>query len=222
MMSDATDEQLSHFRSNIFPVIQFFKQEELLHVVRYTYAIYRYIQDENTVSHTCIYSFGQVTLERSFLEIFHDIYDKVLLILSRLPQSPTHEIMTEAKEVVEAITLLTSPVRNNSSINRREFSSKERSRVVNKSSNQHHKALNKDVRDVLSLVQAGSIMERVSSVNAKSRKKQANSVLRKHFFLNGRPPRLTSSEYQLSHHIINNNTEKTNTNRLYSLTRKQD
>jgi hypothetical protein len=79
--------------------------------------------------------------------------------------------MTEAKEVVEAITLLTSPVRNNSSINRREFSSKERSRVVNKSSNQHHKALNKDVRDVLSLVQAGSIMERVSSVNAKSRKK---------------------------------------------------
>jgi hypothetical protein len=58
MMSDATDEQLSHFRSNIFPVIQFFKQEELLHVVRYTYAIYRYTQDENTVSHTCIYSFG--------------------------------------------------------------------------------------------------------------------------------------------------------------------
>jgi hypothetical protein len=34
IMSDATDEQLSHFRSSIFPVIQFFKQEELLHMVR--------------------------------------------------------------------------------------------------------------------------------------------------------------------------------------------
>ncbi|EFX74539.1 hypothetical protein DAPPUDRAFT_251696 [Daphnia pulex] len=141
MTSNAADEQLSHFRSSIFPVIQFFKQEELLHMV---------------------------TLERSFLEIFHDIYDKVLLILSRLPQSPTHEIMTEETEVVDATTLVTSPARNNSSISR-EVSSKERSRI--KSSNLHHKALNKDVRDVLSLVQAGSIMERVSSVNAKSRKK---------------------------------------------------
>lgn len=130
-----------------------------------------YIQEENTVSHShtyiYLYSYGQVTLERSFLEIFHDIYDKVLLILSRLPQSPTHEIMTEEKEVVDATTL-TSPVRNTSSISR-EVSSKERSRI--KSSNLHQKALNKDVRDVLSLVQAGSIMERVSSVNAKSRKK---------------------------------------------------
>ncbi len=34
MTSNATDEQLSHFRSSIFPVIQFFKQEELLHMVR--------------------------------------------------------------------------------------------------------------------------------------------------------------------------------------------
>jgi hypothetical protein len=42
IMSDATDEQLSNFRSSIFPVIQFFKQEELLHVVRYTYAIQIY------------------------------------------------------------------------------------------------------------------------------------------------------------------------------------
>jgi hypothetical protein len=75
--------------------------------------------------------------------------------------------MTEEKEVVDATTL-TSPVSNNSSISR-EVSSKERSRI--KSSNLHQKALNKDVRDVLSLVQAGSIMERVSSVNAKSRKK---------------------------------------------------
>jgi hypothetical protein len=34
MTSNATDEQLSNFRSSIFPVIQFFKQEELLHMVR--------------------------------------------------------------------------------------------------------------------------------------------------------------------------------------------
>lgn len=166
-MSDATDEQLSNFRSSIFPVIQFFKQEELLHVVRYTYAIQIYSRWKYSL-YIPIYSYWQVTLERTFLEIFHDIYDKVLLILSRLPHSPSHEIMTEEKEVVDATTL-TSPVRNNSSVNR-EVSSKERSRVIN-SSNLHHKALNKDVRDVLSLVQAGSIMERVSSVNAKSRKK---------------------------------------------------
>jgi len=127
-------------------------------------------------------SYRQVTLERTFLELFHDIYDKVLLILSRIPQSPTHEIATTEDEVVDfvvvngkgsvavaAVTTLTSSVSSKTSFNGK-ITAEERTKV-NKSSNLQQKVLNKDVQDVLSLVQAGSIMERVSSVNSKSRNK---------------------------------------------------
>jgi hypothetical protein len=130
------------------------------------------------------YSYQQVALERTLLEVFHDIYDKVLLILSRLPQSPTHEMMSVEKEVVDfelanrkesavvgrthGDTTITSPVRNTTLVDGKITYDKQPR--ISKSSNLQQNILNKDVLDVLSLVQAGSIMERVSSVHSKSKK----------------------------------------------------
>lgn len=38
-----------------------------------------------------------MTLERPLLDVFHDVYDKVLLILSSLPQSEENEIPEAAQ-----------------------------------------------------------------------------------------------------------------------------
>jgi hypothetical protein len=66
---------------------------------------------------------------------------------------------------------LTSPVHSTSStLIDEKMISKKQSKST-KYSNLQHSILNKDVQDVLSLVQAGSIMERVSSVHSKSKKK---------------------------------------------------
>ena len=66
---------------------------------------------------------------------------------------------------------LTSPVHSTSStLIDGKMISKKQSKST-KYFNLQHNILNKDVQDVLSLVQAGSIMERVSSVHSKSKKK---------------------------------------------------
>ncbi|KAK4037166.1 hypothetical protein OUZ56_029208 [Daphnia magna] len=73
LQSESDSSTPNNFRSNIYPIIEFFKQENLLHTV---------------------------TLERPLLDVFHDVYDKVLLILSRLPQTSSDEVSDES-EVTE-------------------------------------------------------------------------------------------------------------------------
>ncbi|KAI9552304.1 hypothetical protein GHT06_022668 [Daphnia sinensis] len=129
----------NNFRSNIYPIIEFFKQENLLHIV---------------------------TLERPLLEVFHDVYDKVLLILSRLPQTPSDEA-SDGSEVPEIASAPKLEIASQSGIC---SLSAGRIRSTSTTLNLQEQVINKDIQDVLSLVRAGSIMGRISSA-AQSKQK---------------------------------------------------
>ncbi|XP_057376558.1 uncharacterized protein LOC130697767 isoform X2 [Daphnia carinata] len=121
----------NNFRSNIYPIIEFFKQDNLLHTV---------------------------TLERPLLDVFHDVYDKVLLILSRLPQTPSDEVSDE-DEVTETAKAPSAEIASQSGI-----CSVSAGRIRSTTAlNLKEQVINKDIQDVLSLVRAGSIMGRISS-----------------------------------------------------------
>ena len=82
-------------------------------------------------------SIYKIALNRPTLEIYHDIYDKVMLILTR-------RISSDNKNMNDNVNLETIFKRP-------------------KSSSQKLDVINKDIEDALSLLQAGSIMMRVKS-----------------------------------------------------------
>lgn len=137
-----------------------------------------------------------MTLERPLLDVFHDVYDKVLLILSRLPQTPSDEVSDES-EVTETAPAPKAEIASQSGICsvsgndmafvlfqvmteeccskfkfKLENASKKVDRIRSTSTtlNLKEQVINKDIQDVLSLVRAGSIMGRISSA-AQSKQK---------------------------------------------------
>ncbi|XP_032792949.2 uncharacterized protein LOC116929722 isoform X2 [Daphnia magna] len=139
LQSESDSSTPNNFRSNIYPIIEFFKQENLLHTVK---------------------------LERPLLDVFHDVYDKVLLILSRLPQTPSDEVSDES-EVTETAPAPKAEIASQSGIC---SVSVDRVRSTSTTLNLKEQVINKDIQDVLSLVRAGSIMGRISSA-AQSKQK---------------------------------------------------
>ena len=94
------------------------------------------------------------------LEIYHDIYDKVMLILSRRTPSATLSSMSTHNEVAYISDYPSSLIDNTYKNDHINLETKFKR---SKSPSQKLNVINKDVEDALSLLQAGSIMMRVKS-----------------------------------------------------------
>lgn len=109
----------------------------------------------------CFSHIPKITLDRPILEIYHDIYDKVMLILSRRIQSAPSSLMMLTEEEVTCIASSQSSPTKTEYVNvntNLESQSKSKKSLAPKPN-----VLNKDVEDALSVVRAGSIMKRIQS-----------------------------------------------------------
>lgn len=99
-------------------------------------------------------------LKHPSLDVYHDIFDKVILILS----SRNHSSRKDRKSAQSIIERVEDGDRPKTSTNQKSKKDSEKRNASRPSTNSPRPVIvNKDIENVLSLVQAGSIMKRVSS-----------------------------------------------------------